>query len=154
MGPESFDWEQLKWIVPVGAIVAAALWKLSRPACETLLFFLFDGTPRRDDSVKAALAVELEEIADHGERLAEVERMLAAQQDSMTAFEESLLAQGATLRDQIAQVFNPLKTTLEEMSRSLKEIARDTQNNGREISELRGMWDGSERRKGRDRRSE
>lgn len=154
MAAESFDWEQLKWMVPVGVVVAGVLWRVTRPACETLVFFLINGSPRREQAVKAALAVELDELADVGERLAKAEEMISAHADAQIAFDEALKAQGAALRDHVSQALNSLNRTLEKMDGTLGKIAAETKENGREISNLRGLWDGSERRTGRERRSE
>jgi hypothetical protein len=148
MQSESFDWEQLKWMVPVAAVVGGILWRVARPACEVLVFFLINGSPRREKTVKEVLAVELEQLDDVCERLARAEAVLAAHADSMSAFEESLLRQGQTLTDQIASVFEPLKETMRQTAHSLREISREMQSQGREISEIRGYMRAPARNQG------
>lgn len=151
----SFNWaEQLKWIVPTAIVVGGAAWRWLRPSCDAFFFMFLDGNPdRRDKSAREALATEIEKVDAHEKRLAEIEQMLEAHSDSLSAFEESLLAQGATLKDQITQVFDPLHRTLEKMEKALERIAHDTQTNSIQIGELRGLWDGSERRHNGGRRS-
>lgn len=147
--------EQLRWMVPSGVVAAGILWKFFRPSCEAVFFLIFDGAPkRRNESVKVALATELELLADHTAAIEEHGRLLAAQADSLSAFEQALLAQGRVLNEQITQAVTRSTQTLEKIEKSLERIAQDTNTNSVAIGELRGLWDGSERRRSERRRGE
>lgn len=142
--------EQLKWMTPVAVIVAGVAWKFARPACETFVFFLVEGnTSRHETLVRKPLEEDLARLDELCDRLSTIEGEVSANTDRLEGFESSLLAQGATLRDQITQVFDPLHRTLEKMESALERIASDTKTNSVQIGELRGLWDGAERRRPR-----
>jgi hypothetical protein len=147
--------DDLKWLIPTGVLVGTLAWKFARPSCETFLFFLIEGNgSKHEDLVRKPLAAELEQLEELRARTDELERIVDAQGDAMVSVQASLLAQGKTLSEQISQVFTPLQRTLEKMEGALERIAEDTNKNSVAIGELRGMWDGSERRHGMSDRRE
>jgi hypothetical protein len=142
------DWiALLKWGTPSALIVAGVLWWFARPALSNLIISLLKSAhARHGELLRAQLAPEFEMLDDHGNRLTSIERMIIEQNDRLMAFESSLLAQGKTLAHEIQSVFGPLNVTLERMSSSLDRISEATNANAVAIGELRGMWDGAERR--------
>jgi hypothetical protein len=149
MSAESSSWEKLAWMVPVGAIISAFLWRLTRPACESFFFFIGQGNEDRHKSfVSAPIKADLEKISDHDARLDEVERVLAAHAVTQDELADALRDQGIALSKEISQVLRPLQRTMEKIEGTLERIAKNTNDNSVAIGELRGMWDGSERRQG------